>query len=282
MHGGRSRPHRDAGHRRRGAGHPRLRHPGRRGLRRRRRAWRSRCTAASTCSAGSMRVDATRSPPTSELRSPASSRCGSSSTPVSPGTGVHRRRHERPAASPCRSTSMRRAPPRSAKCTRPTTSGCLARIAAVFADFDVDVTAALVSTLGDRVVDVFYMRDAHGAKLTDPLGARAAARHGRSPVSPPTRSRPEGIRGPLDSCSARRQRLAGPCCDAEAARRRRQRRWPPTGSAHHHSESISVRTLADQRDGSEDGAHRREVAVGEQSPARDAPGEPALSATRAR
>jgi [protein-PII] uridylyltransferase len=46
--------------------------------------------------------------------------------------------------------------------------GLLARIAAVFADLDVDVTAALVSTLGDRVVDVFYMRDAHGAKLTDP------------------------------------------------------------------------------------------------------------------
>jgi [protein-PII] uridylyltransferase len=45
----------------------------------------------------------------------------------------------------------------------------LARVAAVFADLDLDVTAALVSTLGARVVDVFYVRDQHGAKLTDPL-----------------------------------------------------------------------------------------------------------------
>jgi [protein-PII] uridylyltransferase len=45
----------------------------------------------------------------------------------------------------------------------------LARVAAVFTDLDLDVTAALVSTLGARVVDVFYVRDRHGAKLTDPL-----------------------------------------------------------------------------------------------------------------
>jgi [protein-PII] uridylyltransferase len=44
----------------------------------------------------------------------------------------------------------------------------LSRVAAVFADLDLDVTAALVSTLGARVVDVFYVRDRHGAKLTDP------------------------------------------------------------------------------------------------------------------
>lgn len=47
--------------------------------------------------------------------------------------------------------------------------GLLARIAAVFADLDLDVTAALASTLGDRVVDVFYLRDAQGAKPTEPL-----------------------------------------------------------------------------------------------------------------
>jgi [protein-PII] uridylyltransferase len=47
--------------------------------------------------------------------------------------------------------------------------GLLARIAAVFTDLELDVTAALVSTLGDRVVDVFYVRDAYGAKLTEPL-----------------------------------------------------------------------------------------------------------------
>jgi [protein-PII] uridylyltransferase len=47
--------------------------------------------------------------------------------------------------------------------------GLLARVAAVFTDLGFDVTAALVSTLGDRVVDVFYVRDVHGAKPTDPL-----------------------------------------------------------------------------------------------------------------
>jgi [protein-PII] uridylyltransferase len=47
--------------------------------------------------------------------------------------------------------------------------GLLARIAAVFADLEIDVSAALVSTLGERVVDVFYVQDAHGAKLTEPL-----------------------------------------------------------------------------------------------------------------
>ncbi len=47
--------------------------------------------------------------------------------------------------------------------------GLLARVAAVFTDLGFDVTAALVSTLGDRVVDAFYVRDAQGAKPTDPL-----------------------------------------------------------------------------------------------------------------
>ncbi|HUV11482.1 MAG TPA: ACT domain-containing protein [Acidimicrobiia bacterium] len=47
--------------------------------------------------------------------------------------------------------------------------GLLARVAAVFADLELDVSAALVSTLGERVVDVFYVRDVHGAKPTAPL-----------------------------------------------------------------------------------------------------------------
>jgi [protein-PII] uridylyltransferase len=47
--------------------------------------------------------------------------------------------------------------------------GLLAIVAAVFADLGLDVTAALVQTLGERVVDVFYVRDEHGAKLTEPL-----------------------------------------------------------------------------------------------------------------
>jgi [protein-PII] uridylyltransferase len=47
--------------------------------------------------------------------------------------------------------------------------GLLARVAAVFADLDLDVTQAIVSTLGDHVVDVFYLRDANAQKITDTL-----------------------------------------------------------------------------------------------------------------
>lgn len=47
--------------------------------------------------------------------------------------------------------------------------GLLARVAATFADLDLDVTAALVSTTGAQVVDVFYVRDAKAAKVTEPL-----------------------------------------------------------------------------------------------------------------
>ncbi len=47
--------------------------------------------------------------------------------------------------------------------------GLLARVASVFVDLDLDVAQAIVSTVGDRVVDVFYLRD--------PSGARFAERH---------------------------------------------------------------------------------------------------------
>jgi [protein-PII] uridylyltransferase len=47
--------------------------------------------------------------------------------------------------------------------------GLLAQVAATFADLDVDVRTAKVSTLGDRVVDVFYVRDAAGDKIADRL-----------------------------------------------------------------------------------------------------------------
>jgi [protein-PII] uridylyltransferase len=47
--------------------------------------------------------------------------------------------------------------------------GLLARIASVFADLAIDISVALVSTIGDRVIDVFYVRDADGNKLTDHL-----------------------------------------------------------------------------------------------------------------
>jgi [protein-PII] uridylyltransferase len=47
--------------------------------------------------------------------------------------------------------------------------GLLAQVAATFADLDVDVRTAKVSTLGDRVVDVFYVHDTAGHKITDRL-----------------------------------------------------------------------------------------------------------------
>ena len=47
--------------------------------------------------------------------------------------------------------------------------GLLATVASVFADLAVDVTLAKVQTLGDRVIDVFYVRDASGAKIVDRL-----------------------------------------------------------------------------------------------------------------
>jgi [protein-PII] uridylyltransferase len=47
--------------------------------------------------------------------------------------------------------------------------GLLARVAATFADLDVDVRTAKVATLGDRVVDVFYVHNAAGDKITDQL-----------------------------------------------------------------------------------------------------------------
>ena len=45
--------------------------------------------------------------------------------------------------------------------------GVLARVAAAFADLELDVTMAIASTIGDRVLDVFYLRDATGAKIVD-------------------------------------------------------------------------------------------------------------------
>ena len=46
--------------------------------------------------------------------------------------------------------------------------GVLYRITRAFADHDLDIVSAKVQTLGPLVVDSFYLRDAWGAKLTDP------------------------------------------------------------------------------------------------------------------
>jgi [protein-PII] uridylyltransferase len=43
--------------------------------------------------------------------------------------------------------------------------GLLARVAAVFVDLDLDVDQAIVSTVGDRVVDVFYLHDTTGTRF---------------------------------------------------------------------------------------------------------------------
>jgi [protein-PII] uridylyltransferase len=45
--------------------------------------------------------------------------------------------------------------------------GLLYRLAAALSALDLDVRVAKAATLGERVVDVFYVRDAHGGKLTD-------------------------------------------------------------------------------------------------------------------
>ncbi len=46
--------------------------------------------------------------------------------------------------------------------------GLLYRITRALAELDVDIRSAKVQTLGDEVVDAFYVRDAAGAKITDP------------------------------------------------------------------------------------------------------------------
>ena len=46
--------------------------------------------------------------------------------------------------------------------------GVLYRLASALADRALDVRVAKVATLGRRVVDVFYVRDANGDKVIDP------------------------------------------------------------------------------------------------------------------
>ena len=46
--------------------------------------------------------------------------------------------------------------------------GVLYRITRALAELDLNIVSAKVQTLGDRVVDAFYVRDTAGKKLTDP------------------------------------------------------------------------------------------------------------------
>jgi [protein-PII] uridylyltransferase len=50
----------------------------------------------------------------------------------------------------------------------PDAVGVLYRLTRAFAELDLDIHAARVQTLGPQVVDAFYVRDASGAKVTDP------------------------------------------------------------------------------------------------------------------
>jgi [protein-PII] uridylyltransferase len=50
----------------------------------------------------------------------------------------------------------------------PDSIGVLYRITRALAELDCDITSAKVQTLGDRVVDAFYVRRSTGGKLTDP------------------------------------------------------------------------------------------------------------------
>lgn len=50
----------------------------------------------------------------------------------------------------------------------PDSVGILYRITRALAELDLDIVSAKVQTLGDRVVDAFYVRDATGGKIDDP------------------------------------------------------------------------------------------------------------------
>ena len=61
--------------------------------------------------------------------------------------------------------------------------GLLHRVTRALFDCDLDVVSARVSTLGDAVVDAFYVRDAWGTKVTDPRTLDLVERTLRAVVS---------------------------------------------------------------------------------------------------
>ncbi|MFK7975163.1 MAG: [protein-PII] uridylyltransferase [Halioglobus sp.] len=50
----------------------------------------------------------------------------------------------------------------------PDRPGLLARVGSVFVSYNVDIQAAKIQTLGERVEDVFFITDQHGNAITDP------------------------------------------------------------------------------------------------------------------
>jgi [protein-PII] uridylyltransferase len=61
--------------------------------------------------------------------------------------------------------------------------GLLHRVTRALFDCDLDVVSARASTLGDAAVDAFYVRDASGAKVTDPGGLELVERTLRAAVT---------------------------------------------------------------------------------------------------
>ncbi len=60
--------------------------------------------------------------------------------------------------------------------TTPDRPGLLARIGRIFFEFGIELQAAKIATLGERVEDVFFITDAHGQPITDAkLGAEIQA-----------------------------------------------------------------------------------------------------------
>ena len=50
----------------------------------------------------------------------------------------------------------------------PDRPGLLARIGRIFVDYDIELQAAKIQTLGERVEDVFFITDAEQQPITDP------------------------------------------------------------------------------------------------------------------
>ena len=130
------------------------------------------------------------------VRSPARLRTRSARRRGAPGRRVRERRRVRHRHASSRSTPTTR-------------SACCIGWPRTFADLGLDVRVAKVATTGERVVDVFYVRDANGEKVEDPRTvenlrrALARARSSHRPIR--SRGRIQSL-GCADGC---RRRLHG-------------------------------------------------------------------------
>ena len=58
----------------------------------------------------------------------------------------------------------------------PDRPGLLARLGKIFVDFDIELQAAKIQTLGERVEDVFFITDGNQQPITDPQRCEAIQR----------------------------------------------------------------------------------------------------------